>query len=427
MQKPLENLFGKKKNKNDKFDVQEITDEKVIDQLEQNYNTITNVKVDINKAPKIQDITRVLPRPEVKNLIFTHRTISLPLDVINLKQVRVADVNPAHVAQIERYMQKNGVDPKELPPAVVKFQGKWYLINGHHTYEAVKNIGFKEFNFDIYEYTGIEQWHIFVHTLRSLGRRINLTARPPELQQRPIDIANGYIKELVENEKRTGIAHLLTDKKGNPIPFFCTNNMKYDPNNLDHIDIVLDRDGFTDRYDPQWGSCGKKSVYTNMRKWISNWGSVGTVSDITPFSGDLKARLEKSKFFKLKTSDGLQGHIVDLYHTTGAAQKIFCYIVGAMEDGQKARILVHNAELDDPDRHERDEKKVLEDVYKMWRGAMIGQNMLIKNNEEERHQHFVHTYSREEFFQLFEWYVVSQLQDKHKGDYFKREKFLFDE
>ena len=60
MQKPLENLFGKKKNKNDKFDVQEITDEKVIDQLEQNYNTITNVKVDINKAPKIQDITSCL-------------------------------------------------------------------------------------------------------------------------------------------------------------------------------------------------------------------------------------------------------------------------------------------------------------------------------------------------------------------------------
>ena len=145
-----------------------------------------------------------------------------------------------------------------------------------------------------------------------------------------IDIANGYIKELVENEKRSGIAHLLTDKKGNPIPFFCTNNMKYDPNNLDHIDIVLDRDGFTDRYDPQWGSCGKKSVYTNMRKWISNWGSVGTVSDITPFSGDLKARLEKSKFFKLKTSDGLQGHIVDLYHTTGAAQKIFCYMLSLL-------------------------------------------------------------------------------------------------
>ena len=71
MQKPLENLFGKKKNKKDTFDVQEITDEKVIEQLEQKYNTITNEKVDINEAPKIQEITRVLPRPFNDGLIFT--------------------------------------------------------------------------------------------------------------------------------------------------------------------------------------------------------------------------------------------------------------------------------------------------------------------------------------------------------------------
>ena len=216
MQKPLENLFGKKKNKKDTFDVQEITDEKVIEQLEQKYNTITNEKVDINEAPKIQEITRVLPRPFNDGLIFTGDTIAIPLKLINLMQVRTNIVDPAHVSQIVTYMRKNGIDPKELPPAVVKYNGKYYLINGHHTFEAVKKIGYSEFNFDLYEYVGVDQWDIFVHWVKSLGRKINLTARPPELQQKPLNISNGYVKELVENEKRTGIAYLLTDDKGNP-------------------------------------------------------------------------------------------------------------------------------------------------------------------------------------------------------------------
>ena len=99
----------------------------------------------------------------------------------------------------------------------------------------------------------------------------------------------------------------------------------------------------------------------------------------------------------------------------------------ALANGNRTRILIWNSELDDPNVHEENEKKILEDVYKLWKGAMIGQNILVQNNEEERHQVLVHTYSREEFFQLFELFVASQLKDKHKGDYFRREKFLFDE
>ena len=425
MQTPL-NLFGKK-NKKDTLDVQEITDEKVIEQLDQKFKTITNVMVDINKAPEIQEITRVLPRPQNENLIFTGNTIAISLDLINLMQVRTAMVDPAHVSQIVTYMRKNGVDPKELPPAVVKYNGKYYLINGHHTFAAVERVGYTEFNFDIYEYVGFDQWDIFVQAVRSLGRKINLTARPPEQQQKPINISKGYVKELVENEKRTGIAHLLTDDKGNPIPFFYTNNAKYDPNNLDHIDIVLDRDGFTDRYDPQGDSSGKKSVYTNMRKWIADWKSANTVSSIIPFDGDLEKRINKTKLFSKKTVDGLEGHIINAFYTTGAAKDIFTAIMRALANGNRTRILIWNSELDDPNVHEENEKKILEDVYKLWKGAMIGQNILVQNNEEERHQVLVHTYSREEFFQLFELFVASQLKDKHKGDYFRREKFLFDE
>ena len=425
MQKPLENLFGKKKNKKDTFDVQEITDEKVIEQLEQKYNTITNEKVDINEAPKIQEITRVLPRPFNDGLIFTGDTIAIPLKLINLMQVRTNIVDPAHVSQIVTYMRKNGIDPKELPPAVVKYNGKYYLINGHHTFEAVKKIGYSEFNFDLYEYVGVDQWDIFVHWVKSLGRKINLTARPPELQQKPLNISNGYVKELVENEKRTGIAYLLTDDKGNPIPFKC--NEKYDPDNLDHIDIVFERDGITDRYDPQGDSSGKKSVYTKMRKWVADYRSANTVSDIIPFDSAFSKRIEKTKMFSKTTIDGLEGHIINVGYTTSAAKDIFASIMQALAHGKNARILIWNSELDDPNKHEEDEKKVFEFVYKLWTGAMIGQNILVKNNEEERHQVLVHTYPREQFFQLFELFVASQLKDKHTGDYFKREKLLFDE
>ena len=426
MQTPLENLFGKK-NKKDTVDVQEITDEKVLEQLDQKFKTITNEKVDINKAPEIQDITRLLPRPQNSSLRFTGNTRAIELDLINLMQVRTNVVDPAHVSQIVTYMRKNGVDPKELPPAVVKYNGKYYLINGHHTFEAVKKIGYTKFNFDLYEYVGIDQWDIFVQAVRSLGRKINLTARPPELQQKPINISKGYVKELVESEKRTGIPYLLTDDNGNPIPFFYTNNAKYDPNNLDHIDIVFERDGITDRYDPQGDSSGKKSVYTNMRKWIADWRSANTVSDIIPFDSAFQKRIEKTKMFTNKTFDGLEGHISNAFYTTGAAKDIFTAIMRALSNGNRTRILLWNSELDDPNVHEENEKKVLEDVYKLWKGAMIGQNILVKNNEEERNQHLVHTYSREVFFQLFELFVASQLKDKHKGDYFRREKFLFDE
>ena len=425
MQKPLENLFGKKKNKKDTFDIQEITDERVIEQLEQKYNTITNEKVDINEAPKIQDITRVLPRPFNDGLIFTGDTIVLPLKLINPMQVRTNVFDPAHVSKIVTYMRKNGIDPKELPPAVVKYKGKYYLINGHHTFEAVKKIGYEEFNFDLYKYVGIDQWDIFVHHVMSLGRIINFTATPPKLQQKPINISNGYVKELVENEKRTGIAYLLTDDKGNPIPFKC--NEKYEPDNLDHIDIVFERDGITDIYDPQGDSSGKKSVYTKMRKWVADYRSANTVSSIIPFDGDLEERINKTKLFYKKTVDGLEGHIINASYTTSAAKDIFTAIMQALSHGKKARILIWNSELDDPNKHEEDEKKVFEFVYKLWTGAMIGQNILVKNNEEERHQVLVHTYPREQFFQLFELFVASQLKDVHKGDYFKREKLLFDE
>lgn len=425
MQKPLENLFGKKKNKKDTFDIQEITDEKVIEQLEQKYNTITNEKVDINQAPKIQEITRVLPRPFNDGLIFTGDTIVLPLKLINPMQVRTNVFDPAHVSKIVTYMRKNGIDPKELPPAVVKYNGKYYLINGHHTFEAVKKIGYSEFNFDLYEYVGVDQWDIFVHWVKSLGRKINLTARPPELQQKPLNISNGYVKELVENEKRTGIAYLLTDDKGNPIPFKC--NEKYEPDNLDHIDIVFERDGITDRYDPQGDSSGKKSVYTKMRKWVADYRSANTVSDIIPFDSAFSKRIEKTKMFSKTTIDGFEGHIINVGYTTSAAKDIFAAIMQALAHDKKARILIWNSELDDPNKHEEDEKKVFEFVYKLWTGAMIGQNILVKNNEEERHQVLVHTYPREQFFQLFELFVLSQLKDKHTGDYFKREKLLFDE
>ena len=340
-------------------------------------------------------------------------------------QVRTSIVDPAHVSQIVTYMRKNGIDPKELPPAVVKYNGKYYLINGHHTFEAVKKIGYSEFNFDLYEYVGVDQWDIFVHWVKSLGRKINLTARPPELQQKPLNISNGYVKELVENEKRTGIAYLLSDDKGNPIPFKC--NEKYEPDNLDHIDIVFERDGITDRYDPQGDSSGKKSVYTKMRKWVADWRSANTVSDIIPFDSAFSKRIEKTKMFSKTTIDGLEGHIINVGYTTSSAKDIFAAIMQALAHGKKARILIWNSELDDPNKHEEDEKKVFEFVYKLWTGAMIGQNILVKNNEEERHQVLVHTYPREQFFQLFELFVLSQLKDKHTGDYFKREKLLFDE
>ena len=122
--------------------------------------------------------------------------------------------------------------------------------------------------------------------------------------------------------------------------------------------------------------------------------------------------------FSKKTVDGLEGHIINAFYTTSAAKDIFTAIMRALSNNKRTRILIFNSELDDPNVHEENEKKILEDVYKLYKGYMIGQNILVKNNEEERHQVLVHAYSREEFFQLFELYVVSQLKDKPKGDYF---------
>ena len=116
--------------------------------------TYHRVKVHTNEAPPIQEVTKNLVRQEIPNLSYKGEILRLNLDEINLMQCRIVDKDPSNVAEILNFLQEEGYDPTQLPPAVVRFRGKYYLINGHHQYDALNQRGQTIWIFDVYEWNG---------------------------------------------------------------------------------------------------------------------------------------------------------------------------------------------------------------------------------------------------------------------------------
>ena len=133
-------------------------------------------------------------------------------------QTRIVNLDPLNVDQILQFLNKEGYDPTELPPAIVRFHGEYYLINGHHQVAALEKRNQTLWIFDVYEYQGPDDFNIFQSSVKGLGKRINLSGTVPKKDQQPIDIRNSYVREIKEHYDRTGIGGLRYDENGTIIP-----------------------------------------------------------------------------------------------------------------------------------------------------------------------------------------------------------------
>ena len=363
--------------------------------------TYHRVKVHTNEAPPIQEVTKNLVRQEISNLSYKGEILRLNLDEINLMQCRIVDKDPSNVAEILNFLQEEGYDPTQLPPAVVRFRGEYYLINGHHQYDALNQRGQTIWIFDVYEWNGKDDFNMFQSFLKGLGRKINLSGTVPKKDQKPIDISNGYIKEIQENKERTGIAFLEYDNNGVAIPLDKAS-----------IERVLVRDGFTTRWSPDHSS-GKKSVYTKNLTLILNWESHTTVSNIRAFDDARKKRLIKQGKFTdggKKTADGFKGYIVCTDNPNSDGVKAFMQLTNSKE---RVRFLSYSKETDNAENIIKNEAAYLQKAYDSYKESVELHNKLVlKCEKEERHQTKVIPYTKDKFLSLFEWWAVSQLDDE---------------
>ena len=364
--------------------------------------TYHRVKVHTNEAPPIQDVTKNLVRKEIPNLSYKGEILRLNLDEINLMQCRIVDKDPSNVAEILNFLQEEGYDPTQLPPAVVRFRGKYYLINGHHQYDALNQRGQTIWIFDLYEWNGKDDFDMFQSFLKGLGRKINLSGAVPKKDQTPKDLSEGYIKEIQENKERTGISFLEYDANGVAIPLDKTS-----------VERVLERDGFTSRWSPDHSS-GKKSVYTKTVKKLLDWESHTTVSNIRAFDDARKKRLIKQGKFTdggKKTADGFKGYIITTNDPSSNGIGGYAKIVGAGKD--PARFLSYSTETDNAENIIKNEAAYLQKTYDLYKESVEFHNKLVlKCEKEERHQTKVIPYTKEQFLSQIEWWAVSQLDDE---------------
>lgn len=364
--------------------------------------TYHRIKVHTNQAPPIQEVTKNLIRQEIPNLSYKGEILRLNLNQINLMQCRVIDKDPSNVAEILNFLQEEGYDPTQLPPAVVRFRGEYYLINGHHQYDALKQRGQTLWIFDVYEWNGQDDFDVFKSFLKALGRKINLSGTVPKKDQKPIEIRNGYILEIKENKERTGISFLEYDNNGVAIPL-----------NKASVERVLERDGFTSRWSPDHSS-GKKSVYTKTVKEILNWESHSTVSNIRAFDDVRRKRIIKQGKFTDNgkiTPDGFKSYIVCTDNPKSDAVRGFSQIISG--GGYPVRFLSYSKETDCAAKIIENEKAYLQKAYEIYLESVDFHNKLVlKCEKEERHQTRVIPYKKDEFISLFEWWSVSQLDDE---------------
>lgn len=366
--------------------------------------------VHTNEAPPIFNVTRNLSRQESKDLKYTQEIIRLDPNEVNLMQTRTVDIDPSNVSQILQFLNKEGYDSTELPPAVVKFRNKYYLINGHHQVEALKQRNQKLWIFDVYDYQGRDDFNFFKSVVKGLGKRINLSGTVPKKDQQPIDICNSYIREIRENYNRTGIGGLRYADDGTIIPLSekC-------------VKFVLESDGFTSRWGPDMSS-GKKSVYTRAVKYILAWETQTTISNIKSFDENRKRRILKGGKFTDNgkiTADGYKGYVVCTDYPNSDGPKAFSQIISS---DKPVRFLSFSKETDDPSNIIENEKVYLKKAYDTYLQSTKFHNSLIKTFEDSKFYDklSIEAYTYEEFLSMFEWWAVSQL-DNEEGEVIRRD------
>ena len=377
--------------------------------------TYRKIKVHTNEAPPICEVTKNLEREKIDGFTYSGTIIRLRLDEIELMQCRVIDKETSHVDEILNFLQKEGYDPTQQPPAVVNFRGKYYLINGHHQYDALKKRGQALWIFDLYDYDGIDDPHIFESLLKGLGKRINLVGSPPKKDQTPKELGQGYVLEIKNNFERTGIAFLEYDKDtGVPIPI-----------SKDSLRRVLIRDGFTSRWDEAMGG-GKASVYTRIFKFIMAWDTHNTISGIRSFDDIRRKRILKTGKFKENgkdTIDGMKGYVQSTNDPDSKIARFFGYIIS---NPFKCRILSYSTVTDDADAILKNEITLRKGLYKMYVQSIKAHNLSLPDIDEKKHtveqvRKFTPAaiMSRKDFEKLYEWWAVSQLDDE-EGEVIQR-------
>ena len=134
--------------------------------------TYSPVHIGIDGVPEVTDITAQLERQENDDLKFSGNQIKLELSSILECQTRVQDFDPDNVSEITNYREKVGHDPLGKLCAIVKFRGKYYLINGHHQYDALSQRGQTIWIFDVYEWNGKDDFDVFKSFLKGLVVKI---------------------------------------------------------------------------------------------------------------------------------------------------------------------------------------------------------------------------------------------------------------
>ena len=372
--------------------------------------TFRRIKVHTNEAPPILDVTRRLLRQESSQLKYTNEIIRLDPKEVKQMQTRTADLVLSHVSEILQFLNKEGYDPTELPPCVVKFRGEYYIINGHHQTAALIERGQTLWIYDVYEYIGPDDFSTFEKAVKSLGKKINLVGTTPKHEQKWLDIVNSYIRDVKNNYEKTGIAHLRCDENGNPIPL-----------KAECVDIILEEDGFTARWSPDKSS-GKKATYTKTVKKILDWESANIISNIRSFSPARKSEIIKGGMYKdngKMSDDGRKCYMVCTDNPSADGIKTFIQNISSKSP---VRFLNYSGETDDPQKVIDNEKAYLKRGYRAYVDSIDFHNAMVEKYEEERIRNQLKStpYTYEQWLTTFEWAAVTQLDDE-KGNVIKRD------
>ena len=359
------------------------------------------IKVHTNQAPPIKDVTRSLLRQESSQLKYTNEIIRLDPKEVKQMQTRTADLVPTNVSEILQFLNKEGYDPTELPPCVVKFRGEYYIINGHHQTAALIERGQTLWIYDVYEYLGPNDFDSFEKAVKSLGKKINLVGATPKHDQKPFELVNSYILDIQTNYEKTGVAHLRCKKDGTPIPLTkkC-------------VETILDDDGFTAHWGPDKSS-GLKSVYTKAVQKILEWRN-HNASNIRSFTDTWKKKLIRAGKFKSDgkmSDDGYKCYMVCTDNPNSDGVKLF---LQTMSSTSPVRFLSYSKETDDPQKIIDNEKAYLKKAYNSYVESVKFHNDMVEKFEDDRICDKLKSqpYSYEQFLTLFDWWAVSQLDDE---------------
>ena len=363
--------------------------------------TYHRIKVHTNEAPPILDVTKRLFRQESPQLEYTGEIIRLGPNEVKPIETRTADLVLSNVAEILQFLNKEGYDPTELPPCVVKFRGEYYIINGHHQTAALIERGQSLWIYDVYEYLGPDDFNSFQKAVKSLGKKINLVGATPKHDQKPFELVNGYVLDIQKNFERTGVAHLLCKEDGTPIPL-----------SKKCVESVLEDDGFTAHWGPDKSS-GLKSVYTKAVQKILEWQN-HNASNIRSFTDSWKKKLIRAGKFKSDgkiSDDQHKCYMVCTDNPNSDGVKLF---LQAMSSTSPVRFLSYSKETDDPQKVIENEKAYLKKAYNAYVESVTFHNDMVENFEDNRVCDKLKSapYSYEQFLSCFEWWAVAQLDDE---------------